>query len=171
MSSERVDHKQKNIINYMWCSSIFTSIPTGIASWSLYCLTHFDCCLYISHIMPVKIRLARLGRKGIPFYHIRVANARGPRDGKFIEDLGFYNPIPNKVDGIKEIKLNVDRTKYWLSVGAQPTEPILKLFSRVGLIPEYPQRPYMQSAKPKKQQENKEESEPKKTEGDKTLKE
>ena len=111
--------------------------------------------------MPVKIRLARLGRKGVPFYHIRVANAHTPRDGKFIEDLGFYNPIPSKIDGVKEVKLNVDRTKYWLSVGAQPTEPVLKLFSRIGLLPEFPQKPSFQSTKPKKQVEEPQEEEKK----------
>ncbi|RUS28636.1 ribosomal protein S16 domain-containing protein [Jimgerdemannia flammicorona] len=80
--------------------------------------------------MVVRIRLARFGRKNLPYYHIVVANARSPRDGKHIEQVGTYNPIPD-AEGIKHINLNVDRIKYWLTVGAQPSEIVEKILAKV----------------------------------------
>ncbi|QXK92213.1 30S ribosomal protein S16 [Neoehrlichia mikurensis] len=73
--------------------------------------------------MSVKIRLARFGAKKKPFYRIVVSDSRVQRDGRFIELLGFYNPMLSH-EQVGFIKVNVDRLKYWLSVGAQPTERI-----------------------------------------------
>ncbi|CAG8526012.1 8329_t:CDS:2 [Funneliformis mosseae] len=81
--------------------------------------------------MVVRIRLARHGVRNRPFYHIVVANARAPRDGKHIEKVGLYDPIPNK-QGIKNIELNADKIKYWLSVGAQPSDTVASLLSKSG---------------------------------------
>ena len=77
----------------------------------------------------VKIRLRRMGAKKRPFYRIVVADARSPRDGRFIEEVGFYNPM-----GAKEIKINEDRAKHWLETGAQPTDVIKSLFKKNGII-------------------------------------
>ncbi|RKP26755.1 ribosomal protein S16 domain-containing protein, partial [Syncephalis pseudoplumigaleata] len=76
--------------------------------------------------MPLRIRLQRLGSRNTPIYHMVVANARAPRDGKHLERLGVYNPRPDS-EGIKHITLNIERAKYWLSVGAQPSERVEKL--------------------------------------------
>ncbi|WDM85270.1 30S ribosomal protein S16 [Ehrlichia sp. JZT12] len=82
--------------------------------------------------MPVKIRLARFGAKKRPFYRVVVADSRVPRDGKFIESLGFYNPmLPKGQDSF--VKIKVDRLKYWLSVGAQTTDRI-SWFIKKGII-------------------------------------
>lgn len=71
----------------------------------------------------VKLRLARHGRKKQPFYWIISADSRSPRDGKFIEKLGVYNPLS------KHINLKMDRVNYWKSIGAQSTERVTKLIS------------------------------------------
>lgn len=76
--------------------------------------------------MAVKIRLTRLGAKKKPFYRVVVANATAPRDGKFIEIVGTYNPMVAK-DSADRVNLKKDRIDYWLSVGAQPTERVAKL--------------------------------------------
>lgn len=76
--------------------------------------------------MVVRIRLARWGRRNRPFYRIVAADARAKRDGRFLETLGTYNPISHSkreaAHHIKRVALNVQRIKYWLSVGAQPSE-------------------------------------------------
>ena len=76
----------------------------------------------------VKIRLARHGRKKSPFYRVVAANSRSPRDGRFIEILGTYNPMLKEES--KEINLKLDRIDYWLSVGAQPTETAASLIKK-----------------------------------------
>jgi len=76
--------------------------------------------------MAVKIRLTRLGAKKRPFYRVVVANSTAPRDGKFIEIVGTYNPMVAK-ENPSRISLKQDRIQYWLSVGAQPTERVAKL--------------------------------------------
>lgn len=68
-----------------------------------------------------------------------VADSRAPRDGKFIEKVGHYNPLANK-DGVKEIGVNSDRIKYWLAVGAQPSERVSFILSKINLIPAPPVR-------------------------------
>ncbi len=83
--------------------------------------------------MPAKIRLQRHGKKGQPFYHIVVADSRAPRDGKFIEKLGTYNPLTNPA----QISIKFDRALYWYSVGAQPTDTARSLLSKTGVMMKY----------------------------------
>ncbi len=83
--------------------------------------------------MSVKIRLTRGGSKSAPFYHIVLANSRSPRDGRFIEKLGSYNPMLNK-DNPDRVKLNVERIKHWLSEGAQPTTRVKKFLGNAEII-------------------------------------
>jgi small subunit ribosomal protein S16 len=80
--------------------------------------------------MAVKIRLARHGKKGAPFYHIVAADSRAPRDGKFIEKLGTYNPITNPAT----IELNFERALDWLMKGAQPTDTCRAILSYKGVL-------------------------------------
>ncbi len=80
--------------------------------------------------MATKIRLQRHGRKGYAFYHIVAADSRAPRDGKFIERLGSYNPNTNPAT----IDLNFDRALYWLETGAQPTDTVRNILSREGVL-------------------------------------
>ena len=83
--------------------------------------------------MALKIRLSRGGSKKRPFYRIVVAEALSPRDGKFIERLGSYNPMVAK-DHPERMVLNVERAKYWVSKGAQPTLRVAKMLSSDGLV-------------------------------------
>ena len=83
--------------------------------------------------MALKIRLSRGGAKKRPFYKIVVAEALSPRDGKFIERLGSYNPMAAK-DHAERLVLDVERAKYWLSKGAQPTLRVAKMLSSDGLV-------------------------------------
>lgn len=87
--------------------------------------------------MVVRLRLQRFGRKHSPFYRMVAANARAPRDGKFLEILGTYNPIANR-DGMKEIRLKEDRLKYWLGVGAQPSDRVAWILGKFGILPPPP---------------------------------
>lgn len=80
--------------------------------------------------MVVRIRLARHGRRNLPYYHIVVANARTARNSKPLEQIGTFNPIPNE-NGQKAINLNFERAKYWLTVGAQPSEMVEKILVQV----------------------------------------
>lgn len=82
--------------------------------------------------MALKLRLARGGTKKRPFYHIVVADARSPRDGRFIEKLGTFNPLLAK-DNEGRIVLNTERAKHWLDVGAQPTDRVLRFLDTAGL--------------------------------------
>ena len=79
--------------------------------------------------MAVKIRLERMGKKKAPFYRIVVADSRSPRDGKFIEEIGTYDP--NQEPSL--FKVNEDAAKKWLNNGAQPTEVVGKLFKLAGI--------------------------------------
>ena len=83
--------------------------------------------------MALKIRLSRGGTKKRPFYKIVVAEALSPRDGKFVERLGSYNPMVAK-DHAERLVLNVERAKYWISKGAQPTLRVAKMLSSDGLV-------------------------------------
>lgn len=80
--------------------------------------------------MATKIRLQRHGKKGKPFYHVVVADSRAPRDGKFIERLGSYNPNTSPAT----IVLNFDRALYWMNVGAQPTDTARTILSDKGVL-------------------------------------
>lgn len=80
--------------------------------------------------MATKIRLQRHGRKGKPVFHIVIADARAPRDGRFIEKIGIYNPVTNPAT----IELNIDRAVHWLQVGAEPTNTAKNILSYKGAM-------------------------------------
>lgn len=80
--------------------------------------------------MPTKIRLQRHGRKARAFYHIVIADGRAPRDGRFIEKIGTYNPLTKPAD----IELNFDRALHWLQIGAQPTDTVRSILSYKGIL-------------------------------------
>lgn len=80
--------------------------------------------------MAVRIRLRRMGAKKRPFYRIVVADSRSPRDGRVIEEIGYYNPIAEPAD----IKVDADRAKAWLSTGAQPSDTVKDLLKKQGII-------------------------------------
>ena len=81
--------------------------------------------------MALKIRLARAGSKKRPYYHVVVADVRSPRDGRFIEQLGSWNPMLPK--GEKRVILNEDRIKHWLDNGALPTDRVLRFLDEAGI--------------------------------------
>jgi small subunit ribosomal protein S16 len=83
--------------------------------------------------MSLKIRLARGGAKKRPYYSIVVTDSRSPRDGRFIEKIGTYNPMLPKEHETR-ITINEDRAKHWLSVGAQPTDRVALFFGNAGLV-------------------------------------
>ena len=83
--------------------------------------------------MALKIRLARAGTKKRPFYHIVIADARSPRDGRFIEKLGTFNPLLAK-DAENRVVLNTERAQHWVSVGAQPTDRVARFLDAAGLV-------------------------------------
>ena len=78
----------------------------------------------------VKIRLRRMGAKKAPFYRIVVTDSRYPRDGRFIEEIGYYNPVENPA----ELKVDVDRAQAWIKTGAQPTETVRDLLKKAGAL-------------------------------------
>ncbi len=83
--------------------------------------------------MAVRLRLKRFGRRHRPFYRVNAMDARSARDSKTIEELGYYDPIEPKPD--KALKLKEDRVKYWLSVGAQPSQTVRDLLKKAGIDP------------------------------------
>jgi small subunit ribosomal protein S16 len=86
--------------------------------------------------MTLKLRLARAGTKKRPYYHVVVADARSPRDGRFIEKLGTYDP--KLVDREKRVTLVTERVQHWLGVGAQPTDRVLRFLDAAGLLKRAP---------------------------------
>jgi small subunit ribosomal protein S16 len=84
--------------------------------------------------MSLKIRLARGGAKKRPFYHIVVADSRTPRDGRFIERLGSYNPMVPQ-DHAERVVLKEDRVRHWLSVGARPTDRVARFLGAADIMP------------------------------------
>ena len=82
--------------------------------------------------MSLKLRLARAGTKKRPYYHIVVADARCPRDGRFIEKIGTYDPM--LADDSKRVTLDAERATHWLGVGAQPTDRVLRFLDAAGLL-------------------------------------
>ena len=79
--------------------------------------------------MAVKIRLRRMGAKKAPFYRIVVADSRSPRDGRFIEDVGYFNPCSEPND----LKVNQEAVEKWLATGAQPTDTVKSLIKKAGM--------------------------------------
>jgi small subunit ribosomal protein S16 len=96
--------------------------------------------------MSLKIRLARAGTTKRPYYHVVIADARSPRDGRFIEKVGTYDP---KVEDSKRVNLVTERIQHWLSVGAQPTDRVLRFLDAAGLAKRAP-RNNPERAKPGK---------------------
>ena len=80
--------------------------------------------------MAVKIRLRRMGAKKAPFYRIVVADSRYPRDGRFIEEIGYYNPLENP----PVVKVDGEKAKTWISNGAQPTDTVKALLKKSGVL-------------------------------------
>ena len=80
--------------------------------------------------MAVKIRLRRMGAKKAPFYRVVVADERSPRDGKFIDEIGYYNPLREPA----EIKIDSEKATKWLADGAQPTETVKSLLKKSGIV-------------------------------------
>ena len=80
--------------------------------------------------MAVKIRLRRMGAKKAPFYRVIVADSRSPRDGRFIEEIGYYNPLTEPAD----IKIDAEKAKKWIANGAQPTETVKSLLKKSGIV-------------------------------------
>ena len=103
--------------------------------------------------MSLKIRLARAGAKKRPYYHIVVADSRSPRDGRFIEQLGSYNPML-PAEHADRVRLKDERIRHWLSEGALATDRVAKFLGKAGLapMPVFREQP-VQSAPKKKAQE------------------
>ncbi len=80
--------------------------------------------------MAVRIRLKRMGQKKSPFYRVVVSDSRSPRDGRFIEEIGTYNPTTQPA----QINVKEDRALHWLQTGAQPSDTVRSLFSKVGIM-------------------------------------
>ncbi|BAU27572.1 SSU ribosomal protein S16P [Aneurinibacillus soli] len=83
--------------------------------------------------MAVKIRLKRMGQKKAPFYRVVVADSRAPRDGRFIEEIGTYNPVAQPAI----VEINEEKAMQWLSTGAQPTDTVRTLFRKHGLLQKF----------------------------------
>lgn len=98
--------------------------------------------------MPVVIRLARAGAKKRPYYHVVVADSRAPRDGRFIEKIGTFNPLTAK-DAPHRLKLDLDKVKSWLAKGAQPSDRVMRFLDAAGVMKREP-RHNPEKAKPKK---------------------
>ncbi len=81
--------------------------------------------------MAVKLRLKRMGRRHRPFYRLNAMDSASPRDGRVIEELGFYDPVEQ--DGAKQVRLKRERIEYWLSQGATPTDTVRDLLKRNGI--------------------------------------
>lgn len=96
--------------------------------------------------MALKIRLARAGSKKRPYYHVVIADVRAPRDGRFIEKIGTYNPMLPK-DDENRVKVDTDRASHWLGVGAKPTDRVERFLDAAGLLKRSP-RNNPEKAKP-----------------------
>jgi small subunit ribosomal protein S16 len=83
--------------------------------------------------MAVKIRLKRMGQKKSPFYRLVVADSRSPRDGRFIEEIGYYNPVVQPA----EVRIDEEAALKWLQTGAQPSDTVRNLFSKQGIMEKF----------------------------------
>jgi small subunit ribosomal protein S16 len=102
------------------------------------------------------IRMARAGTKKRPFYHIVVADSRAPRDGRFIERLGYFNPLLPK-DKTERLKFDLEKTKAWMKKGAQPSDRIMRFLDAAGIM-KRPKRNNPEKAIPRKERKAKEEA-------------
>ena len=107
--------------------------------------------------MALKLRLARQGAKKRPFYRIVVADSRSPRDGRFIEVLGTFNPLLPK-DSDDRVNLKEERVKHWLGVGAQPTDRVHRFLDAAGILPRKARNNPTKALPGKKRQEREEEA-------------
>ncbi len=107
--------------------------------------------------MSVKIRLSRGGSKKRPYYYVVVAESSSPRDGRYIEPVGTHNPLLPK-DNADRVKLNLERCKHWLSVGAQPTDRVARFLDAAGLMKRTASN-NPDKAKPKKKRQEREAAE------------
>ena len=98
--------------------------------------------------MALKIRLTRAGAKKRPFYRVVIADSRSPRDGRFVEKIGTYNPMLPQGHADR-LKLDTDRIRHWLGVGAQPTERVALFLAQAGLAPMPARREQPVQSKPK----------------------
>ena len=103
--------------------------------------------------MAVKIRLKRMGSKKNPFYRIVVADIRSPRDGKFIEEIGYYNPLTEP----KIVKVDAEKVNKWIKNGAKPTDTVHRLFKENGVYEEKAQENEKEEEVKKEEKEEKEE--------------
>lgn len=99
--------------------------------------------------MALKIRLARGGSKKRPFYRVVVAEATSPRDGRFVDKIGTYNPLLEQGHA-ERLVINKERAQYWLSVGAQPTDRVVSFLSNLGLVAASEKREQTLKSRPKK---------------------
>jgi small subunit ribosomal protein S16 len=99
--------------------------------------------------MSLKIRLARAGTKKRPVYHIVIADSRSPRDGRFIERLGYFNPLLPK-DKPERLKLDLDKVKAWMAKGALPTDRVMRFLDAAGVM-QRPKRNNPEKAIPRKE--------------------
>ena len=106
--------------------------------------------------MSVVIRMARAGTKKRPFYHVVVADSRAPRDGRFIERLGFFNPLLPK-DNTDRLKLDMDKVKAWVAKGAQPSDRVMRFLDAAGIM-KREKRNNPEKAVPRKERKAKEEA-------------
>ena len=106
--------------------------------------------------MPLVIRMARAGTKKRPFYHIVVADSRAPRDGRFIERLGYFNPLLPK-DKIERLKWDIEKAKAWMAKGARPSDRVMRFLDAVGVM-KRPERNNPKKAVPRKERKAKEEA-------------
>ena len=113
--------------------------------------------------MSLVIRMARAGTKKRPFYHLVIADSRSPRDGRFIERIGFFNPLLPK-DKTERLKLDLDKVKEWMKKGAQPSDRVMRFLDAAGIL-KRPKRNNPEKAIPRKERKAKAEEETKAKEG------
>jgi small subunit ribosomal protein S16 len=106
--------------------------------------------------MSLVIRMARAGTKKRPVYHIVVADSRSPRDGRFIERLGYFNPLLPK-DKTERLKFDLDKAKAWMAKGAQPSDRVMRFLDAAGVL-KRPKRNNPEKAVPRKERKAKEEA-------------
>jgi small subunit ribosomal protein S16 len=112
--------------------------------------------------MSLAIRLTRGGRRNRPYYRIVVADKRAPRDGRFIEKVGAYDPL--STDNDKKVTLNAERIQFWLGQGAQPSDRVARFLGQAGLaeMPKYNETPHKSAPKAKTVERNREKDEKRK---------
>ena len=113
--------------------------------------------------MSLVIRMARAGTKKRPFYHIVIADSRSPRDGRFIERIGYFNPLLPK-EKTERLKLDLDKVKDWMKKGAQPSDRIMRFLDAAGIM-KRPKRNNPEKAIPRKERKAKEAEDTKAKEG------